>query len=354
MKQESVVSPSDSIHLSWENISARISPKASSRRSGFSEILKRKFRSNYTEPTEKQLLHSISGYAIPGKILAILGPSGAGEQKALPGLHGRQEDGMNVEGNLFMNGVNLLKMNKLLMTKCGYVEQHELFIGTMTIKEHLIFQAMLRMKSSISDSDRRARVQEVLSIMDLETCQNTIIGVPDKLKGINNVEMKRLTFASVILNDPKLLIVDEPTSGLDFHLAKSVVNIMKKLTDAGKTMITVINEPTSEIYSLLDMVCLLVNGKQVYFGDRTGAMEFFASCLQCPCPFNYNPAEYYLTQLSTSTNNNEFIEKCIEAFQHSPYNQTMIEMIHAVGGAPQDGVLADRFVAVVERSCDEL
>ncbi|CAF1516887.1 unnamed protein product, partial [Didymodactylos carnosus] len=195
---------------------------------------------------------------------------------------------MAVEGKVHMNGVDALEIDKLLMTKCGYVEQYELFIGTLTVKEHLIFQAMLRMKSSLSDSDRRARVEEVLWTMDLEKCQNTIIGVPGKLKGISGGEMKRLTFASVILNDPKLLIVDEPTSGLDSHLAKSVVNIMKKLTDEGKTMITVIHQPTSEIYSALDMISLLVNGKQIYFGERAGALDFFAS-VEHPCPSDCNP-----------------------------------------------------------------
>ncbi|CAF1384549.1 unnamed protein product, partial [Didymodactylos carnosus] len=234
-----------------------------------------------------------------------------------------------VEGTLHVNGVDALERNRLLMTKCGYVEQYELFIGTMTVKEHLIFQAMLRLKASISDSDRRARVEEVLWTMDLEKCQNTIIGVPGKLKGISGGELKRLTFASVILNDPKLLIVDEPTSGLDSHLAKSVVNIMKKLTDEGKTMITVIHQPTLEIYSSLDMISLLVNGKQAYFGDRTDTMEFFASSLQRPCPPNYNPAEYYLTQLSSNTNNG-FVGKCIETFQHSSYNKSMIETIHHI------------------------
>ncbi|CAF1127427.1 unnamed protein product [Didymodactylos carnosus] len=82
MKRDSVVSPGVSIHLSWENISAHVSLKG--RKGGFSELFTKKFHSNVTEPTQKQLLHNVSGYAIPGKILGILGPSGAGEQNALP------------------------------------------------------------------------------------------------------------------------------------------------------------------------------------------------------------------------------------------------------------------------------
>ncbi|CAF1476069.1 unnamed protein product, partial [Didymodactylos carnosus] len=270
---ETVQSNNERIYLTWENISAHVDVKALAPSSpGFSGTLKKHLGLNYMQ-TKKQLLYNLSGYAIPGNILAILGSSGAGS-------------------------------------------------------------AMLRMKSTISDSDRYTRVQEVIATLDLERCQNTIIGIPGKLKGISGGELKRLTFASVILNDPQLLIIDEPTSGLDSHLAKSIVYTIKKLALSGKTIITVIHQPTSEIYSLIDSICLLVGGKQAYFGVRDSAIDMFSS-LGRQCPNNYNPAEYYLTQLASATSSNgnskqdnsEFIVKCVETFQQSTYNQLLMETI---------------------------
>ncbi|CAF1335104.1 unnamed protein product [Didymodactylos carnosus] len=80
------------------------------------------------------------------------------------------------------------------------------------------------------------------------------------------------------------------------------------------------------------MISLLVNGKQIYFGERAGALDFFAS-VEHPCPSDCNPAEYYLTEVSSHTDD-KFIGKCIETFQHSPYNQSMIEMIHDMNHTP--------------------
>ncbi|CAF1448538.1 unnamed protein product, partial [Didymodactylos carnosus] len=59
----------------------------------------------------------------------------------------------------------------------------------------LIIFCSSQIKVSRADLCGSARVEEVLRTMDLEKCQNTIIGVPGKLKGISGGEMKRLTFA---------------------------------------------------------------------------------------------------------------------------------------------------------------
>ncbi|CAF4594642.1 unnamed protein product, partial [Didymodactylos carnosus] len=121
---------------------------------------------------------------------------------------------------------------------------------------------------------------------------------------------------------------------LDSHLAKSIVYTIKKLALSGKTIITVIHQPTSEIYSAIDSICLLVGGKQAYFGVRDSAIDMFSS-LGRQCPNNYNPAEYFLTQLASATSSNgdgkkdnsEFVDKCIRAFQQSTYNQLLMETI---------------------------
>ena len=71
---------------------------------------------------------------------------------------------------------------------------------------------MLRMKSN-TDRYRHERVKDVLQVLDLTQCQNTVIGTTGKLKGISGGELRRLTFASVVLTNPALLLIDEPTSG---------------------------------------------------------------------------------------------------------------------------------------------
>ncbi|CAF1351288.1 unnamed protein product, partial [Didymodactylos carnosus] len=74
---EPLASNNERTYLTWENISAHVDVKAPASSSpGFSGTLKKHLGLNYMQ-TKKQLLYDLSGYAIPGNILAILGSSGA-------------------------------------------------------------------------------------------------------------------------------------------------------------------------------------------------------------------------------------------------------------------------------------
>lgn len=102
----------------------------------------------------------------------------------------------------------------------AFVQQHDMFVGTMTAREHLQFMARLRMGDQYySDHERQLRVEQVLTQMGLKKCADTVIGIPNQLKGLSCGEKKRLSFASEILTCPKILFCDEPTSGLDAFMA---------------------------------------------------------------------------------------------------------------------------------------
>jgi hypothetical protein len=55
------------------------------------------------------------------------------------------------------------------------------------------------------------------------------------------------------LTNPPLLFCDEPTSGLDSFMALTLVNVMKDLTRKGKTIISTIHQPSSQIFERFDM-----------------------------------------------------------------------------------------------------
>jgi ATP-binding cassette, subfamily G (WHITE), eye pigment precursor transporter len=182
------------------------------------------FRKEKREPTAKRhLLKNVNGVAKSGELLAILGSSGAGKTTLLNALSFRSPPGVKVSPTSIraINGIPVTATE--LRVRCAYVQQDDLFIGSLTTKEHLMFQAMLRMDRNKTHKEKLQRVSDVLAELSLSRCANTLIGVPGKIKGLSGGERKRLAFASEALTDPHLLLCDEPTSGLDSFMAHNVL-----------------------------------------------------------------------------------------------------------------------------------
>ena len=91
--------------------------------------------------SERTLLNDISGIALPGQILAIMGSSGVGKTTLLKVLNGQDDPRTSVTtGDVSLNGRVATRSQRLHGSAIGHVEQQELFVETMSCEEHLIFQ----------------------------------------------------------------------------------------------------------------------------------------------------------------------------------------------------------------------
>ncbi|XP_055525675.1 protein white isoform X2 [Wyeomyia smithii] len=280
----------------------------------------------------KHLLKNVTGYAKSGELLAVMGSSGAGKTTLLNALAFRSPPGVKVSSTS-IRALNGIPVNaEQLRARCAYVQQDDLFIAALTTKEHLIFQAMLRMGKDVPKSVKLNRVNEVLQELSLFKCADTIIGAPGRMKGLSGGERKRLAFASETLTDPHLLLCDEPTSGLDSFMAHSVLQVLKGMAMKGKTIILTIHQPSSELYCLFDKVLLMAEGRVAFLGSPYQAAEFFSQ-LGIPCPPNYNPADFYVQMLAIAPNKElecrDTIKKICDSFAVSTMARDVMEIATA-------------------------
>ena len=56
----------------------------------------------------------------------------------------------------------------------------------------------------------------------------------------------------------------EPTSGLDSTSAVALIDVLRELANQGKTVITSIHQPSSQIFQSFDQLILLADGKTIY------------------------------------------------------------------------------------------
>ncbi|KAL7074296.1 hypothetical protein ACQ4LE_006499 [Meloidogyne hapla] len=211
----------------------------------------------------------------------------------------------------------------------------------MTVIEHLRFMALMRMGRHYSARERERRVQGVIAELGLKNCANTLIGWPNRLKGLSGGERKRLAFASEIMTGPPILFCDEPTSGLDSYLAKQVIQVLKDLARRkNMTIIVTIHQPSSQLFEMFDKICLLTQGKLAFLGTTAEAVPFFES-LGHILPDNFNPADFFIGVLADAAKAkgsrrriNSKVNKICSAFTQS---DTGKQLMHELSSNSSEG-----------------
>ena len=150
--------------------------------------------------------------------------------------------------------------------------QDDLLLGTLSVRETITYSALLRLPSSLSKEEIDGTVEATIVEMGLQDCADGIVG-NWHMRGLSGGEKKRLSIALEILTRPRLLFLDEPTSGLDSASAFFVMQTLRNIAGDGRTVISSIHQPSSEVFALFDDLFLLSGGRAAYFGPAKKAVQ---------------------------------------------------------------------------------
>jgi ABC-type multidrug transport system ATPase subunit/predicted component of type VI protein secretion system len=212
----------------------------------------------------KVLLDNVSFKALPGDMIALMGPSGAGKTTLLLTLNGYLPP---TQGLVRINGEDLYSIYDLLRGSIGYVPQDDLVHAELTVYEAVRYSAKFRLPPDFSDEEIDARVNQTLRDLGLDSIAHLEIGAPEK-KVLSGGQRKRVNIALELVTDPIILYLDEPTSGLAADDAASLIQLLNSLTKAtGKTIIMTIHQPAKEEYEKFTHALILgYGGVPMFFG----------------------------------------------------------------------------------------
>ena len=282
------------------------------------------------EGEERKLLEDVQGYVRPGSLTALMGESGAGKTTLLNVLSRRTDVGI-VTGDMLINGK---PMGDSFERRTGYVQQQDLHIAELTVKESLLFSARLRRPRSVPDEEKVDYVNMVMKFLHMEDYADSVAGISGY--GLNVEQRKKLSIATELVAKPSLLLfLDEPTSGLDSQSSWAIVQVLKDLAKAGQAILCTIHQPSATLFEQFDRLLLLKKGGQtVYFGDigpdsRT-VIDYFEKNGGKVCSKEENPAEYILDVIgagATASVTNDWFA----AWQNSKeYQDVSAEIDHLV------------------------
>ncbi|XP_017414669.2 ABC transporter G family member 24 isoform X2 [Vigna angularis] len=245
----------------------------------------------------KHILRYVTGKIKPGRITAVMGPSGAGKTTFLSALAGKAL-GCSVTGSILINGRNESIHSFKKIT--GFVPQDDIVHGNLTVEENLWFSAQCRLSVDLSKPEKVLVVERVIEFLGLQSVRNSLVGTVEK-RGISGGQRKRVNVGLEMVMEPSLLILDEPTSGLDSASSQLLLRALRREALEGVNICMVVHQPSYALYKMFDDLILLgKGGLTVYHGSAKKVEEYFLG-LGINIPERINPPDYFIDILEGLT-----------------------------------------------------
>ncbi|WP_328971045.1 FHA domain-containing protein [Streptomyces sp. NBC_00239] len=213
----------------------------------------------------KQILKDVS-FGVPEKsLIAVIGPSGSGKSTLLKALTGYRPAN---QGDVLYDNRNLYKQFAELRQRIGLVPQDDILHKELTVRTALKYAAKLRFPGDTAESERSARIDEVLRELKLD------IHKDKKITSLSGGQRKRVSVALELLTKPSLIFLDEPTSGLDPGMDRDVMQLLRGLADDGRTVL-VVTHSVAELAICDKLLVMAPGGSVAYFGPPDEALNFF-------------------------------------------------------------------------------
>lgn len=243
---------------------------------------------------DRELLSDVWGEVPKKEITAIMGPSGAGKTSLLNILAGRARSRgrVKIESDVRLNNYEVDPTNVEVRKQIAFVAQDDSLQVTSTPREAIRFSAKLRLPRATTEDELDTLTSRMLEELGLTHCADTIVGGA-LIKGISGGERKRTSVGVELVVKPALVFLDEPTSGLDSYSAVQLVQVLKKVANAGSSVLFTIHQPASDIFNSFDHLILMNKGRVMYQGAVSVVPEYFADRGH-PLPKNFNPADWIM------------------------------------------------------------
>uniref|UniRef100_A0A0D9W2J5 ABC transporter domain-containing protein n=1 Tax=Leersia perrieri TaxID=77586 RepID=A0A0D9W2J5_9ORYZ len=253
-------------------------------------LLKVEFKDLTLSLGRRKLLRSINGELRPGRVTAVMGPSGAGKTTFLNAVTGKVA-GYKVSGSVLVNGRhdNIRSYKKII----GFVPQDDVVHGNLTVEENLWFSAKCRLSATTAHRNKVLTVERVIDSLDLQGVRSSLVGTVEK-RGISGGQRKRVNVGIEMVMEPSLLILDEPTSGLDSSSSQLLLRALRHEALEGVNVCAVVHQPSYTLYNMFDDLILLAKGGLIVYNGPVKSVEDYFSTVGINVPERVNPPDHYI------------------------------------------------------------
>jgi branched-chain amino acid transport system ATP-binding protein len=192
-----------------------------------------------------------------GELFGLIGPNGAGKTtlfNCISGLH------PITSGRIIFNGEDITSLKAYEVARLGLARTFQVYVasGDLTVEENVMVGCFMRTRSP---SQARARAYEILKDLNLHDLSNSMVNE------LTVAAQKRVTMATALGSDPKLLLLDEVAGGLNpTEIEEIMADIRHVHEDMGVTVM-LIEHVMELVMKISDRVIVLDSGKKIAEGE---------------------------------------------------------------------------------------
>ncbi len=186
-----------------------------------------------------------------GTLTGIIGKSGSGKTTLINMLSGLL---CPTEGRVLMDGQSLYHMSdrersNLRNRHIGVIPQGQTGLQSFTVLENVLLPVSMYRRSE-------AKKEEALALLKKLGLEELSDVYSNELSG---GELRRMSIARAVINDPSVIIADEPTADLDEDTTKMVMEMFRQQAQQGKAVLIVTHD--KEVMEQADNLYTMENGK---------------------------------------------------------------------------------------------
>ena len=192
-----------------------------------------------------------------GKLLGLIGPNGAGKTtlfNCISGLH------PVTSGQIIFDGEDITRLKAFEVARRGLARTFQVYVasGDLTVEENVMVGCFMRTSSRMRAQSRAGEILAYLNLQDL--CDNMVSELPVAAQ-------KRVTMATALGSDPKLLLLDEVAAGLNPHEIEEIMTSIKQVHHELGVTVVLIEHVMELVMKISDRVVVLDSGQKIAEGN---------------------------------------------------------------------------------------
>lgn len=192
-----------------------------------------------------------------GELIGLIGPNGAGKTtlfNCVSGLH------PVTSGRVVFDGEDITALKAFDIARKGMARTFQVYVaaGDLTVIENVMVGAFMRTRSQAA---AKKRAEEILSDMKLAELTD------DRLSELPVAAQKRVTMATALATEPKMLLLDEVAAGLNPSEVEEIMSGIRHVHNDMGITVMLIEHVMELVMNISDRVIVLDYGQKIAEGD---------------------------------------------------------------------------------------